>query len=114
MERLEKDTARIHLIARLSMISAVLSVPLTVGAILLLWYIPMGAAILVAIHGFFFTPFYYRRYEDLCRLKIVLTAKAEHLDDAAIAERAAVSAEYVGRLSALAEKRGYAFPDLKE
>ncbi len=89
------------------MISAVLSVFLVIGSILLLWYVPMGIFIAVAIHGFYFTPFYYRRYEDLSRLEIILVAKGEGLDSKAQAERAAVSEEYAERLLALAEKKGY-------
>ena len=112
MERLKRDKARMHIIARLSMISAVASAPLTIGAILLLWYIPMGFAIALAIHGFYLTPFYYRRHEDLARLEIILAEREFTLDDAALAERAAVSTEYVGRLLALAERKGYSAPDL--
>ena len=111
MERLKRDKARLRIIARLSMISAVASVPLTVGAILLLWYIPMGCAIAIAIHGFYFTPFYYKRLEALSRLEIILGEREFSLDDAALAERAAVSTEYVGRLLALAERKGYLTPD---
>ena len=95
------------MIARLSMISAILSVFLVIGSILLLWYVPMGIFIAVAIHGFYFTPFYYRRYEDLSRLEIILSAMGEGLDAKAQAERAAVSEEYLERLYALAEKKGY-------
>ena len=111
MERLERDRARIHLIARLSMISAVLSVFLVIGSILLLWYVPMGIFIAAAVHGFYFTPFYFRRYEDLTRIELVLSAMGEGLDRKAQAERAAVSEEHLGRLYALAEKKGYIIPN---
>ena len=95
------------MIARLSMITAILSVFLVIGSILLLWYVPMGIFIAVAVHGFYFTPFYYKRYEDLSRLELILSAMGEGLDTRAQAERAAVSFEFAERLLALAEKKGY-------
>ena len=99
-----------HIIARLSMISALLSVFLVIGSILLLWYVPMGIFIAIAVHGFYFTPFYFRRYEDLTRIELILSAMGEGLDSKALAERAAVSEEYLERLYALAEKKGYINP----
>ena len=107
MERLLRDRARIHLLARLSMISAVLSVFLVIGSILLLWYVPMGIFIALAVHGFYFTPFYFRRYEDLTRLTLILDMIGQGASENELSETACVSPEYVRRLINLAERRGY-------
>ena len=107
MDKLIKDKARVKLIARLSLISAILSVFLVIGSILLLWYVPMGIFIAVAVHGFYFTPFYYIRHEDLTRLEIVLGAKGEGIPDNEICDRAAISEAHLKKLLALAEKKGY-------
>ena len=108
MERLLRDTARIHLLARLSMISAVLSVFLVIGSILLLWYVPMGIFIALAVHGFYMTPFYYRRYEDLTRLTLILDMIGRGASEKELSETAFVSEEHVRRLINLARRRGYA------
>lgn len=107
MERLGRDRARMHIIARLSMISAVLSVFLVIGSILLLWYVPMGIFIATAVHGFYFTPFYFRRYEDLSRLLLIIDKIGKGCSDKELSETAAVSEEHVRRLITLAENKGY-------
>ena len=67
----------------------------------------MGIFIAVAIHGFYFTPFYFIRHEDLTRLQIVLEAKGEGVSDNELCERAAISEVHLKKLLALAEKKGY-------
>ena len=108
MQMLQRDKARWRVAARLSMISAILSVFMAVGSILLLWYIPMGISIAVAVHGFYFTPFYFRKYEDLSRTEIIFTAIVAGITEkCALAERARVSECYLESLVANAERRGY-------
>lgn len=115
MERLKRDRARWHIAARLSMLSAILSVFLVIGSIFLLWYIPMGIFIAVAIHGFYFTPFYFRKYDDLTRTEMLLSAVAEGIKDKALlAERASVSETYAERLLKKASDMGYgSYPDIE-
>ena len=108
MDSLRKDAARLRLIARISMISAVLSVFLVIGSILLLWYVAMGIFIAVAIHGFYFTPLYYRKHEDLFRTELLLSAMQEGTEDIqTLAERAFVSPEYAEKLIERAKTKGY-------
>ena len=94
-----------RLTARLSMIFAVLSVPLVIGAILLLWYVPMGIFILLAAHCFYMTPFYYKKYEDLSRTALLLEALEKGAS--APSECAGVSEEYAAVLLKRAFERGY-------
>ncbi len=73
--------------------------------ILKLSYFPMAVCLLLAAHGFYATPFYFREYSDLFRTELIQSARDSGCTDIRqLASAAAVSEEYAAKLIAKADK----------